>query len=154
MESYVHSSRQSIKQPQKCLRLTNRISVFCLFCCGCQGKGWIWAGIFMPMIAVHFWCFEYNPPLNISGTLTLIKCMQTKQQLVVTFIFPFIAPKKSLGFTACRLCWQEPGHYIRRRKVLVFITWIKAGLSVTKSKQCGQKSGWTFLSPKECLFNW
>ena len=77
------------------------------------------------MITVHCWCFEYNPPVNIRRTLTLINCVQTKHQLVVKFIFfPSQALKQEVVEPFVELVvqknWQEPVLYIMRRKVLVF----------------------------------
>lgn len=67
------------------------ISVFCLW--GFFFRGWMWVRICKHMITVHCWCFEHNPPVNIR-TLTLIKRMQTKQQLVIKYLF--------LAFTALK----------------------------------------------------
>lgn len=47
------------------------------------------------MITVHCWCFAYNPPANIERKLTLMKHMQTKQQLVLKFLFPLTALKRA-----------------------------------------------------------
>lgn len=121
--------------------------------CGCQGKGWIRAQICTHMITVHCWCFEYNPPVNIRRTLALIKRMQTKQQLVVKFLFPCTALKRALvALHVVQKNWREPLVYIMRRKVLVFITWrlIKAGLSISnkQSVQVDESQGVEISIPK------
>ncbi len=80
--------------------------------------------------------------------------MQTKQLLVVKFLFPFTALTRALValHVVQKKNWREPVLYIMRRKVLVFITWrlIKAGLSISnkQSVQVDESQGAEISIPK------